>query len=154
MPAAVDELARLMAERRDKFMVICAGPPDEMEGFLLAHPGFRAEFGAIIEFREPTERQLVQLFSRLAERDLYMLDEELRVELLDRFAGMRRYPGFAFADTVRRLFDQIVARQAARLSGSQVNPAAVARLSVRDLPESEAGALLEELHPTRRRSPE
>ena len=154
MPAAVDELARLMAKRRDKFMVICAGPPDEMEGFLLAHPGFRAEFGAIIEFREPTERQLVQLFSRLAERDLYMLDEELRVELLDRFAGMRRYPGFAFADTVRRLFDQIIARQAARLSGAQVNPAAVARLSVRDLPESEAGELLEELHPTLRRSPE
>jgi adenylate kinase family enzyme len=154
MPAAVDELARLMAERRDKFMVICAGLPDEMEGFLLAHPGFRTEFGAIIEFREPTERQLVQLFSRLAERDLYMLDEELRVELLDRFAGMRRYPGFAFADTVRRLFDQIVARQAARLSGAQVNPAAVARLSVRDLPDSEAGALLEELHPLRRRSPE
>jgi hypothetical protein len=154
MPAAVDELARLMAERRDKFMVVCAGLPDEMEGFLLAHPGFRAEFGAIVEFREPTERQLVQLFSRLAERDLYMLDEELRVELLDRFAGMRRYPGFAFADTVRRLFDQIVARQAARLGGAQVTPAAVARLSIRDLPESEAGELLEELRPTRRRSPE
>jgi hypothetical protein len=144
-----------MAERRDKFMVICAGLPEEMEGFLLANPGFRAEFGAIIEFREPTERQLVQLFSRLAERDLYMLDEELRVELLDRFGGMRGYPGFAFADTVRRLFDQIVARQASRLAGAQVNAAAVARLSVRDLPESEAGRLLQELHPNRlRRSPD
>jgi AAA lid domain len=125
-----------------------------MEGFLLAHPGFRAEFGAIIEFREPTERQLVQLFSRLAERDLYMLDEELRVELLDRFAGMRRYPGFAFADTVRRLFDQIAARQAARLAGARVDPAAVARLGVRDLPDAEAGELLRELHPDHsRRSP-
>jgi hypothetical protein len=155
MSAAVDELARLMAERRDKFMVVCAGLPDEMEGFLLANPGFRAEFGAIIEFGEPTERQLVQLFSRLAERDLFMLDEELRVELLDRFTGIRRYPGFAFADTVRRLFDQIVVRQASRLAGAQVNPAAVARLSIRDLPESEGGRLLEQLHPNRlRRSPE
>jgi hypothetical protein len=62
---------------------------------------------------------------------------------------MRRYPGFAFADTVRRLFGQIVARQAARLSGAQVNPVAVARLSIRDLPESEAGRLLAELHPNR-----
>jgi hypothetical protein len=151
MPAAVEELSRLMEERRDKFMVICASLPDEMEGFLLANPGFRAEFGAIIEFREPTERQLVQLFSRLAERELYMLDEELRVELIDRFAGMRRYPRFAFADTVRRLFDQIVARQAARLAGARVDPAAVARLSVRDLPESQAGQLLQELHPDRLR---
>jgi hypothetical protein len=155
MSIAVEELLRLMAGRRDKFMVICASLPDEMEGFLLANPGFRAEFGAIIEFREPTERQLVQLFSRLAERDLYMLDEELRVELLDRFAGMRRYPEFAFADTVRRMFDQIVARQAARLAGARVNPAAVARLSVGDLPASEGGRLLQELHPNRlRRSPD
>lgn len=150
MSAAVDELSRLMAERRDEFMVICASMPDEMEGFLLANPGFCAEFGAIIEFREPTERQLVQLFSRLAERDLYMLDEELRVELLDRFAGMRGYPGFAFADTVRRLFDQIVVRQAARLAGARVDPAAVARLSIRDLPESEGEELLQQLHPNRR----
>jgi hypothetical protein len=155
MSVAVEELSRLMAERRDKFMVICASLPDEMEGFLLANPGFRAEFGAIVEFRDPTDRQLVQLFSRLAERDLYMLDEELRVELLDRFGGMRRYPGFAFADSVRRLFDQIVSRQAARLAGAQVSAAAVARLSVGDLPPSEGGRLLQELHPNRlRRSPE
>jgi hypothetical protein len=155
MSVAVEELSRLMAERRDKFMVVCASPPDEMEGFLLANPGFRAEFGAIVEFRDPTDRQLVQLFSRLAERDLYMLDEELRVELLDRFGGMRRYPGFAFADTVRRLFDKIVGRQAARLAGARVSAAAVARLSVGDLPESEGGRLLQELHPNRlRRSPE
>jgi hypothetical protein len=155
MPVAVEELSRLMAERRDKFMVVCAGLPDEMEGFLLANPGFRTEFGAIVEFREPTERQLVQLFSRLAERDLYMLDEELRVELLDRFGGMRRYPGFAFADTVRRMFDQIVSRQAARLAGAQVSAAAVARLSVGDLPGSEGARLLQELHPNRSpRSPE
>jgi hypothetical protein len=154
MPAAADELSRLMAERRDKFMVICTAPPDEMEGFLLANPGFRAEFGAIVEFREPTDRQLVQLFSRMAERDLYMLDEELRVELLDRFGGMRGYPAFAFADTVRRMFDQIVARQASRLGSAQVSAAAVARLTVRDLPASEGGRLLQELHPNRpRRSP-
>jgi hypothetical protein len=151
--AAVDELSRLMGERRDKFMVVCASLPDEMEGFLLANPGFRAEFGAIVEFRDPTDRQLVQLFSRLAERDLYMLDEELRVELLDRFDGMRGYPGFAFADTVRRLFDKIVSRQAARLAGAQVSAAAVARLSVGDLPPSEGGRLLQELHPNRLRRP-
>ncbi len=134
MSAVVAELSRLMEERRDKFMLVCSSFPDEMEGFLLANPGFRAEFGAIVEFEEPTDRQLVQLFTRLAERDLYMLDEELRVELLGRFGELRRSREFAFADTVRRLFDQIVAMQSARLAGSRVNAAAVARLSVHDLP--------------------
>jgi hypothetical protein len=153
MSSVVAELTRLMAERRDKFMVVCSSLPDEMEGFLLANPGFRAEFGAIVEFEDPTDRQLVQLFSRLAERDLYLLDEELRVELLDRFAGMRRSPRFAFADTVRRLFDQIVARQAARLAGVRVDAANVARLSVRDLPETVAEQLLQGLHEDRPRPP-
>jgi hypothetical protein len=149
--AAVAELLRLMDERRDKFTTICAGRREEMERFLLADPGFRAEFGAIVEFGEPADRQLVQLFSRLAERELYLLDEELRVELLDRFRGMRGSPGFAFADTVRRLFDQIVARQAARLAGAQVDTMDVARLSVRDLPESPGGQLLQSLHEDRSR---
>jgi hypothetical protein len=135
MRAAQSELVRCMEQRRDKFLIICAGPPDEMDVLLLTDPGFRAGFGAIVEFAEPTDRQLVQLFTRLAERDLYLLDEELRVELLGRFTEMRRSPDFAFADTVRRLFEQTVSRQAARLAGGRVDAAAVARLSARDLPE-------------------
>lgn len=135
MPVAQAELTRLMEQRRDKFLIICAGPPDEMDAFLLTDPGFRAGFGAIAEFAEPTDRQLVQLFTRLAERDLYLLDEELRVELLGRFSEMRHSSGFAFAETVRRLFEQTVARQAARLAGGRVDAVAVARLSVRDLPD-------------------
>ncbi|WP_433180065.1 hypothetical protein [Actinoallomurus sp. CA-150999] len=149
--AAVTALLRHMEERRDKFLVICSSEPAEMDGFLLANPGFRAEFGAIVEFREPTDRQLVKLFSRFAERELYLLDEELRVELLGRFGEMRGSRGFAFAETVRRLFDAIVARQAARLAGARVDAATVARLTVRDLPESPAERLLQHLHEDRTR---
>ncbi|GAB3988062.1 hypothetical protein GCM10029978_109440 [Actinoallomurus acanthiterrae] len=149
--AAVTALLRNIEERRDKFLVICSSEPDEMDGFLLANPEFRAEFGAVVEFREPTDRQLVKLFSRFAERELYLLDEELRVELLGRFGEMRGSRGFAFAETVRRLFDAIVARQAARLAGARVDAATVARLTVRDLPESSAERLLQHLHEDRTR---
>jgi hypothetical protein len=149
--AAVTALLRHMEGRRDRFLVICSSEPDEMDGFLLANPGFRAEFGAIVEFREPTDRQLVQLFSRFAERELYLLDEEFRVELLGLFGEMRGSRGFAFAETVRRLFDAIVARQAARLAGARVDAATVARLTVRDLPGSTAERLLQHLHEERTR---
>ncbi|MEV5704586.1 hypothetical protein [Actinoallomurus sp. NPDC052274] len=151
MPGAVAALLRQMADRRDRFLVVCCSEPDEMDGFLLANPGFRAEFGAIVEFGEPTDRQLVQLFSRFAERELYLLDEELRVELLGRFGEMRGSRRFAFAETVRRLFDAIVARQAARLAGARVDAATVARLTVRDLPDSQAERLLRSLHEDRTR---
>lgn len=134
-PDGFAELLRLMRDRRDKFMLVCAGPPDEMNAFLVANPGFRAEFGAIIEFRQPTESELVGLFSRFAERDLYVLDEELRDELLHRFRHMRGSAGFAYATTTRRLFERMVQRQAARLAGGRRDAAQAARLTVRDLPD-------------------
>ena len=118
MSVAVAELSRLMAERRDKFMVVCASLPDEMEGFLLANPGFRAEFGAIVEFREPTDRQLV--------RAVLPAGRARPVHAGRGAAGraarpVRRHaagtPGSRSPTPYAALFDQIVARQAARLAG-------------------------------------
>jgi chromosomal replication initiation ATPase DnaA len=135
-PEAIAELLRLMRDHRDKFMIVCAGPPDEMNAFLVANPGFRAEFGAIIEFRSPSEYDLVRLFSRFAERDLYVLDEDLRVRLLRRFAEMREIAGFANATTARRLLERVVARQAARVARDRLGTAEAARLTARDLPDA------------------
>ncbi|WP_344591378.1 hypothetical protein [Actinomadura vinacea] len=135
-PEVVDELRRCMRERGRRLMVVCSGLAPEMEGFLAGNPSFGSEFGRTLEFEGMGDRDLVGLFQTYAERDLYILDEELRVELLARFAGLREDPQFAFARTVRQLFEQTVARQAARLAGADVNAATVARLTARDLPES------------------
>ncbi|MER7546422.1 hypothetical protein ABTW95_25795 [Spirillospora sp. NPDC127506] len=139
-PAVVDELLRRMGQGR--FIVVCSSPAAEMEGFLAGNPAFRAEFARVLEFTGMGDRDMVHLFQSYAERDLYMLDEELRVELLSRFASMREDPRFAYARTVRALFEQTVARQAARLAGADVNAATVARLTARDLPETPLEQLL------------
>ncbi|MFG2017184.1 AAA family ATPase [Actinomadura geliboluensis] len=141
-PAVVDELLRRMHQSGARFIVVCSSPAAEMEGFLAGNPAFRAEFGRVMEFTGMGDRDMVRLFQSYAERDLYMLDEELRVELLSRFAAMREDPRFAYARTVRALFEQTVARQAARLAGADVNAATVARLTARDLPETPLEQLL------------
>ncbi|GLZ14677.1 hypothetical protein Acsp04_49120 [Actinomadura sp. NBRC 104425] len=146
-PAVVNELMRCMAERGDRFMVVCSSPAAEMEGFLAGNPAFRGRFGRVVEFSGMDDRDLVRLFQDYAERDLYVLDEELRVELLTRLGRMRQDRSFAYARTVRELFEQTVARQAARLAGVDVNAATVARLSVRDLPESPLQQMMGELRP-------
>ncbi|MEU6752523.1 hypothetical protein ABZ914_40415 [Spirillospora sp. NPDC046719] len=145
-PAVVNELLRGMRERGGRFMVVCSSPAAEMEGFLAGNPAFRAEFARIVEFHGISDREMVQLFQKYAERDLYMLDEELRVELLTRFERLRQDPSFAYARTVRALFEQTVARQAARLAGADVNAATVARLTARDLPESALEQMLGDFH--------
>ncbi|MWA04546.1 hypothetical protein F8568_030035 [Actinomadura sp. LD22] len=145
-PAVVRELLRGMRERGGRFVVVCSSPAAEMEGFLAGDPAFRAEFGRVVEFQGISDREMVQLFQKYAERDLYMLDEELRVELLTRFERLRQDPSFAYARTVRALFEQTVARQAARLAGADVNAATVARLTARDLPETALEQMLGDFH--------
>jgi hypothetical protein len=148
------ELLKHMTERRGEFMIVCSSTvPAAMTEFLRDNPDFAAEFAEPIEFAPFTARELVRIFQRFAERDLYLLDEELRVELLGRFGRLREENGFAYAITVRQLFEETVARQANRLAGT-ASPAAppgaaagpgagapvtattVARLTARDLPES------------------
>ncbi|MBA9003123.1 ATP-binding protein [Thermomonospora cellulosilytica] len=145
-PQVVHELLRHLDERADRFLMICTSPAAEMAGFLAGNPAFKARFGRTLEFTGLDDRQLVRLFQGYAERDLYLLDEELRVELLARFARMRENPDFAYARTARQMFEQTVARQAARLAGADVNAATVARLTARDLPESPLEQILGDFH--------
>ena len=134
-PHVVEELGRAMRGQAGRLIVICTSTDDGFEAYLLNNPEFRGMFGEIVRCVELTDRELMQLFQRQAERDLYTLDEELKLELMSRFARMRQDPGFAFGRTVREMFEQSVARQAARLRGAQMSAAAATRLSVRDLPE-------------------
>ncbi|POM26792.1 Stage V sporulation protein K [Actinomadura rubteroloni] len=133
-PAVVDELRAALHTHGDRFMLVCTGPSAEMDGFLAGNPVFRGEFGRLMTFEGMGDRDLVRLFQDYAERDLYVLDEELRAELLTRFETLRGDPAFAYARTVRTLFEQTVARQAARLAGADVTAATVARLTASDLP--------------------
>ncbi|MBW8485227.1 hypothetical protein [Actinomadura parmotrematis] len=145
-PAVIEELVRALDERGERFMAVFSGPGPEMDAFLANRPEVRDRTGRALEFTGMSDRDLVRLFQRHAERDLYMLDEELRVELLARFEQLRGDPSFAYARTARMLFEQTVARQAARLAGADVDAAAVARLSVRDLPETGLERMLGEFH--------
>ncbi|RFU43366.1 hypothetical protein DZF91_01655, partial [Actinomadura logoneensis] len=146
VPEVVAELRAVLHREGHRLLVVCAGPPDGLYGFLAAHPEFREEFGRELEFEGLGDRELVRLFQAYAERDLYMLDEELRVELLSRFEQMRGEASFGYARTVRELFDATVARQAARLAGADVDASTVARLTVNDLPETSLQQMMGGLH--------
>ncbi|MFC9973807.1 hypothetical protein ACFVH6_23205 [Spirillospora sp. NPDC127200] len=145
-PEVVRHLLAAMRREGGRFLVVLSSPAAEAEGLFAGNPALRAEFGRVLEFTGMGDRELVRLFQDYAERDLYILDEELRVELLSRFERLREDPAFAYARTVRLLFEQTVARQAARLAGADVNAATVARLTARDLPETALEQMLGDFH--------
>ncbi|WP_106402349.1 hypothetical protein [Actinocorallia populi] len=149
-PEAVAELFR--GFRDHPYQLVLAGR--DLGGFLRANPDIEATF-LKLDFTPPTDRELVQLFVKLAEAKLYVVEEELRVELMTRIAGLRENENFAYGRTVHQWFDETVARQARRLAGLVgADAMTAARLTTRDLPESNLERVLGDLNQTLRGGPE
>ena len=151
-PEAVAELFR--GFREHPYQLVLAGR--DLGDLLRANPDIEATF-LKLDFAPPTDRELVQLFTRLAEAKLYVVEEELRVELMARIATAREAGDgdFAYGRTIHRWFDETVARQARRLAGLVgADAMTAARLTSRDLPESGLERILGELNQTLRAEPE
>ena len=59
---AVDTLLKAMEDNRDDLIVIVAGYPELMEGFLESNPGLKSRFNKFIYFRDYTPEELTEIF--------------------------------------------------------------------------------------------
>jgi SpoVK/Ycf46/Vps4 family AAA+-type ATPase len=136
-PEAITELVAQMENHRGELVVIAAGYPREMEGFLDVNPGLRSRFAARIRFADYSNDQLAQIFARTAEDQGYELDPELARGLPSRMARVGRGKGFANGRSARALLEKAVSRQATRLAehGGQVGADELRLLRAEDLPE-------------------
>jgi hypothetical protein len=134
--AGAAELAGLMDGRRDELIVICTGGPDDLPAFLAAAPAVRERLGEVIVFPDPADADLIEIFRRCAAEQQYVLDDGLTAALPGRVAALRAEPGYAAGHSVRRLFDDVVARQSVRIGrpGAPLSAGQLTRLTTDDLP--------------------
>jgi hypothetical protein len=134
--SAVAELAQQMDERADDFIAIFTGPPGELTAFLDATPALRDRLGGVIDFPDPTDDDLAEIFRRCAAEQQYVLEDDLLAALPERMAALRGGTGFAAGHSVRRLFDATVAQQSVRIvrDGATLSADQLTRLSAADLP--------------------
>lgn len=59
---AVDTLLKAMEDCREDLIVIVAGYPELMEGFLESNPGLKSRFNKFIYFRDYTPEELTEIF--------------------------------------------------------------------------------------------
>jgi SpoVK/Ycf46/Vps4 family AAA+-type ATPase len=114
---SIDTLVKLMDDYRDRIVVILAGYSKDMDEFLSINPGLKSRFPNIIEFKDYSVDQLMEISEmffnskgyELAPSAKEMLKNILALAKLDSQFGNGRY--------VRNIFERAVNNQALRLSG-------------------------------------
>ena len=62
---AIDTLLKYMEDKRDDFMVIVAGYPNEMDRFVKSNPGLESRFTTVIHFEDYNANDLYDIFFKM-----------------------------------------------------------------------------------------
>jgi len=112
---AITTIVKDMEDHRDDLVVIVAGYPEPMKGFMETNPGLASRFSTSITFQDYSDAELRDIFVRLAEAS----DFEATPEALERFEQIvsiePRDEGFGNGRYARNLLDKAIARHAWRL---------------------------------------
>jgi SpoVK/Ycf46/Vps4 family AAA+-type ATPase len=141
---AVDTLVKLMEDHREDVVVIVAGYTMEMRKFLATNPGLGSRFSRTIEFADYSNEELVTIVEGVCRANDYRLEFETREAVLGYFSKYPRDEAFGNGRTARKVFEEMIGRQAYRLADDpELNPVAMTRLLPEDigaLPGSGVGA--------------
>ncbi|MGW0298798.1 right-handed parallel beta-helix repeat-containing protein [Streptomyces anthocyanicus] len=113
---AVDTLLKLMEDHRDDVVVVAAGYSAQMDTFLASNPGLASRFSRTIEFENYSVAELVAIVESMCAGHQYRLEESALKALAVRFERMPRNATFGNGREARRVFEEMVDRQASRLA--------------------------------------
>ncbi|WP_405576424.1 right-handed parallel beta-helix repeat-containing protein [Streptomyces sp. NBC_01092] len=113
---AVDTLLKLMEDYRDQVVVIVAGYTEEMDHFLASNPGLSSRFSRRVRFTDYTSDELVTIVRQHATAAGYDCGPGTGAVLRDYFNTLARDRSFGNARLARQVLEEMITRQAGRLS--------------------------------------
>jgi stage V sporulation protein K len=116
---AIQTLLKLMEDDRQNTVVIVAGYPNEMTGFINSNPGLQSRFSTYINFDDYTTEQLLSIFTVFVRKDEHNLTDaalsKLSFILEEKFGSGGNEGNARF---IRNLYEKTHKKQAERLSNS------------------------------------
>ncbi|GAA5030913.1 hypothetical protein GCM10023258_28650 [Terrabacter aeriphilus] len=112
---AVNTLVKEMEDHREDLVVIVAGYPEPMVGFIAQNPGLASRFTTTIEFDDYSDDELLAILDAIASGNDYELTDEARTRVRHLLEATARTPAFGNGRFSRNLFEHAVGRHAWRL---------------------------------------
>ncbi|MFE3073320.1 right-handed parallel beta-helix repeat-containing protein [Streptomyces sp. NPDC059247] len=139
---AIDTLVKLMEDHRDEVVVIVAGYSEEMRGFLDSNPGLASRFSRTVEFENYGDDELTTIVTMSAASHGYQLADGTREALTLHFETMAKGADFGNGRAARKVFEEMVDRQASRLAAlPEIGNTDLALLKPEDVGATAAAAL-------------
>lgn len=133
---AIATLLKRMEDDRDRLVVILAGYPDEMKGFISSNPGLRSRFNRYIFFPDYSAAELHEIFLFYATKYEYVItadaDDYLKKKLDHVVQNKRK--DFGNARYVRNYFESAIEHQANKLTSDvDLTPEKLSELTIEDI---------------------
>jgi SpoVK/Ycf46/Vps4 family AAA+-type ATPase len=112
---AVNTLVKEMEDHREDLVVIVAGYPEPMVGFIAQNPGLASRFTTTIEFDDYSDDELLAILDSIATGSDYELTDDARRHVRHQVEATPRTPAFGNGRFSRNLFEHAVGRHAWRL---------------------------------------
>lgn len=115
---AIDTLLKFMEDNREDLVVVVAGYPDRMAGFLDSNPGIRSRFTRFMNFQDYSPEELSSIFTGFCKDGGFTLTDGASVKARGIFDEqfIQRDKTFGNARFARNLFEQCLVRHALRIT--------------------------------------
>lgn len=115
---AIDMLKERMENDKGKFIVILAGPQEEMQTFLKAAPELDSRITHHLHIEDYAESELLDIFKSMARKKQYALAPGVDEALIEEISTIYtpEDENFEYGRAVRRLFDNVVLNMSVRIS--------------------------------------
>lgn len=128
---AIETLLKYMEDHRDRLIVIVAGYPEEMRGFIASNPGLASRFTKTIDFPPYETPELCDIFRAMATEQQYLLPIGFEARLTAWIEAERHDPHWGNARSMRTVLERV--REAHALRTSMDPAASVAEIELSDI---------------------